>query len=67
MNQHRSTTAEAYAAGLAALRAKGLEPSGFAKDLAERVIKGEITSREMEERLLQHYREQDARKTELLG
>jgi hypothetical protein len=60
MPTNRSTTEEAFAAGLVALRAQGLEPSDFAKDLAQQVIDGKITGQQMEETLLERYRKQDA-------
>jgi hypothetical protein len=51
----RSTREEAFAAGLVAQRAAGLEPSDFAKELAARVVAGEITGRDMEAALLEHH------------
>lgn len=51
----RSTDAEAFAAGLVALRSAGLEPSDFAKELAAKVIAGEISADEMEAVLLEHH------------
>lgn len=52
----RCSLEEAAAAGLVAMRAAGLEPSGYAKELMARVITGEITPREMEAILIAKYR-----------
>ncbi|MGA2394273.1 MAG: antitoxin VbhA family protein [Candidatus Lustribacter sp.] len=54
-SEARSTDAEAFAAGLVALRAAGLEPSDYAKELAARVIAGEISVDDMEAALLEHH------------
>ena len=58
----RATHEEGFKAGLLALRAQGLEPSDFAKDLAAKVIAGTITSQEMEDALNEHYRSRAAAK-----
>lgn len=58
----RATHEEGFQAGLLALRAQGLEPSDFAKDLAAKVIAGTITSQQMEDALNGHYRARTAAK-----
>jgi hypothetical protein len=55
----RSTHDEALAAGLVSLRAQGLEPSDYAKDLARKVAAGEITPQAMEDALLDRYRKRE--------
>jgi len=52
----RATHEEGFLAGLLALRAQGVEPSDFAKDLATKVIAGTMTKQEMEDALNEHYR-----------
>jgi len=58
MPEVRSTYAEAAAAGLVALRAQGLEPSDFAKELAMKVASREITPKQMTEMLVEHHHKQ---------
>jgi hypothetical protein len=54
----RGSYAEGLAAGLVALRAQGLEPSDYAKSLAEQVAGGKMTLEDMEEALVSsHSRE----------
>ena len=52
----RCSLEEAFDAGLVALRAAGLEPSDDAKELAARVVAGEITPQEMQAVLVAKYR-----------
>ena len=52
----RCSLDEAFDAGLMALRAAGLEPSHDAKQLAARVVSGEITPWQMEAMLIAKYR-----------
>lgn len=55
MSAERATLAQGFEAGLVALRAQGLEPSDFAKILAERVCAGRMTLEEMTAILLAHH------------
>jgi hypothetical protein len=64
MPETRATHREGFEAGLVALRAQGLEPSDYAKELAEQVSAGEMTPREMEDRLIDHYRSRTAVQTQ---
>jgi hypothetical protein len=56
----RSTIEYALKAGLVAMRAQGLEPPEYGKELAMRVQRGEITLDQMEEILLKRYADEDA-------
>jgi hypothetical protein len=54
-DKSRAPIEEAVVAGLGALRAAGLEPSDYAKELAVQVAGGEITTDEMEAALAEHH------------
>jgi hypothetical protein len=58
MGERRASDAEGFAAALVALRAQGLEPSEYAKELARKVVAGEMTLADMEGTLEAHYRAQ---------
>ena len=60
MSENRASYAEGVSAGLVALRAQGLEPSDYAKELAARVANHEITPGEMERALVAYHRNRSA-------
>jgi hypothetical protein len=60
----RSSIEDALKAGLVAMRAQGLEPPEYGKELAMRVERGEITLDQMEEILLKRYADEDAARSE---